>query len=66
MAQSDLFDNVADSIDNEGFDYCFRHYSSFTDIVDSEFHRLRERYIAAANELGDYVAEHVTEGKKYD
>ena len=26
---------------NEGIDYCFEHYSSFEEIKDEEFHKLR-------------------------
>jgi hypothetical protein len=28
-------------MDNEGIDYCFEHYSSFEEIKDEEFHKLR-------------------------
>lgn len=42
-------------IENEGFDYCFRHYSNFEEIDDVEFHRLRLAYISAANELEEYI-----------
>lgn len=44
-------------IDNEGFDYCFRHYSDFKGVDDPVFHRLRLAYIAAANALEEYVEE---------
>ena len=30
---------------DEGFHYCFKHYSSFEDIKDEEFHRLRTNYL---------------------
>lgn len=42
-------------IDEEGFDYAFRHYSSFPNIDDKKFHELREAYIKAAKELEDCV-----------
>ena len=29
----------------EGFDYCFKHYSSFEDVKDENFHKLRKKYI---------------------
>jgi hypothetical protein len=43
-------------IDNEGFDYCFRSYSSFEEIDDPKFHKLREAYVEAAEALEDYVS----------
>ena len=46
---------VLNTIESEGFDYCFRDYSDFDDIEDPEFHKLREAYKDAANKLEDYV-----------
>ena len=40
---------------DEGFDYCFRHYSSFEEIKDGKFHELRLKYIQIAEELENYV-----------
>lgn len=40
---------------NEGFHYCFKHYSSFKDIKDEEFHRLRTNYLQSANDLEEYI-----------
>jgi hypothetical protein len=40
---------------DEGFDYCFRHYSSFDEIKDEKFHELRLKYIEIAEELENYV-----------
>ena len=40
---------------DEGFDYCFRHYSSFEEIKDEKFHELRLKYIQIAEELEKYV-----------
>lgn len=42
-------------VDNEGFDYCFIHYSDFSEVNDPEFHRLREKYVEAHNALWDYL-----------
>lgn len=39
----------------EGFHYCFKHYSSFEDIKDEEFHRLRTNYLKSANDLEEYI-----------
>lgn len=46
---------VQSTIENEGFDYVFVHYSDFEDIKDEEFHRLRKEFIEARDKLGDYV-----------
>jgi hypothetical protein len=35
--------------------YCFKHYSSFEDIKDEEFHRLRTNYLKSANDLEEYI-----------
>ncbi len=40
--------------ENEGFDYAFRFKSSFSDIKDKKFHKLRKAYVKAAQELSDY------------
>lgn len=53
-------------IDEEGFDYCFRGYSSFTEFKDEEFHRLRQIYIDAADALEEYVTEHSSERRDVD
>ena len=42
-------------VGNEGFDYAFRHYTSFEEITDPEFHRLRKAYVEAAEALAEYV-----------
>ena len=46
---------IRDVVDNEGFDYAFRCYSSFEKVKDEEFHKLREAYIVAANALAEYA-----------
>jgi hypothetical protein len=47
--------DVAAAVDNEGFDYAFRHYSDFSEVKDEEFHRLRVAYVEAASQLAEYV-----------
>jgi hypothetical protein len=42
-------------VENESFDYAFRSYTDFADIHDVEFHRLREAYVKAADELAEYA-----------
>lgn len=45
-----------DKIDHEGFDYCFRGYSEWEEIKDSEFQKLREQYVSSADKLENYIA----------
>jgi hypothetical protein len=46
---------VAACVDNEGFDYAFRHYSDFKEVKDEEFHKLRKAYVEAAEALSEYI-----------
>ena len=46
---------------DEGFDYCFRHYSSFQEIKDEKFHELRLKYIQIAEELEEYVGSKINQ-----
>lgn len=48
-------DYVRDTVENEGFHYCFTGYSDFQDIKDDEFHKLRKAYVEAAEKLADYL-----------
>jgi hypothetical protein len=62
-------DNIYEQIENfnylkvkmrdEGFHYCFKHYSSFKEIKDEEFHELRKQYIEISNKLEKYVDEKI-------
>lgn len=62
-------DNIYEQIENfnylkakmrdEGFHYCFNHYSSFKEIKDEEFHELRKQYIEISNKLEKYVDEKI-------
>ena len=40
---------------DEGFHYCFKHYSSFEEIEDEQFHQLRKKYLEVAEQLEKYV-----------
>jgi hypothetical protein len=42
-------------MENEGFHYCFKHYSSFEEIEDEQFHQLRKKYLEVAEQLEKYV-----------
>ena len=55
MMNGKQLDYVRDKVENEGFHYCFTGYSDFKDIKDEEFHKLREAYVKAAEQLADYL-----------
>lgn len=55
MCENNQLEYVRIKADQEGFDYCFRDYSSFKDIEDEEFHRLRKSYVEAADALDEYL-----------
>jgi hypothetical protein len=57
MSKLEDFNYVACKISDEGFHYCFAHYSDFDEIDDPEFHRLRQEYLLAAEKLENYVNE---------
>lgn len=46
---------VLDAIINDGFDYAIQHKSSWKEITDERFHKLRDAYLAARKELAEYV-----------
>lgn len=48
-------DYVCSVISEEGFDYGFIHYGDFSEIEDSEFHKLREEFIQAYNKLSECI-----------
>jgi hypothetical protein len=49
------FKSVQYRMDNEGMDYCFEHYSSFDEIEDEEFHKLRKEFLESATKIRMYV-----------
>jgi hypothetical protein len=42
-------------IRDEGFHYCFKHFSDFEEIEDEEFHKLRNQYLETAELLEKYI-----------
>lgn len=38
-------------IREEGIDYCFEHYSSWLEIEDDEFHKLRKQYLDVSRKI---------------
>jgi hypothetical protein len=51
-------------MDNEGIDYCFEHYSSFEEIKDEEFHKLRLEFLRSMNKIRNYVKLKIESYKK--
>ncbi len=47
--------SVQQMVENEGFDYTFRHCSNFAYVKDKKFHQLRQAYIKAAAALEAHV-----------
>lgn len=62
MWEENPFNDVAYRMDAEGFNYCFNGYSSWDNIKDEEFHRLRLEYLEAAQKLRSYVYSKSDEG----
>lgn len=55
MSVARQLQGVRDAV--EGFDYAFRHYSDFKEVVDETFHELRKAYVEAADALDEYLPE---------
>jgi hypothetical protein len=51
----DNFRNVKYRMNNEGIDYCFESYSSFKEIEDEEFHKLRLGFLDSMKKIREYV-----------
>lgn len=49
------FEIVKNRMVQEGFDYCFKHYSDFSEIKDEEFHKLRIDYLESSKNLEEYI-----------
>lgn len=49
------FKSVQYRMENEGMNYCFEHYSSFEEINDEEFHKLRLQFLEITKKLLSYV-----------
>ena len=57
----DHWEVVRWKMEGEGMEYCFRHYSSFPEVKDEEFHSKREKLVALMNEIEQYVEDKITE-----
>ena len=59
----DNFRSVQYRMRNEGIDYCFEKYSSFDEIEDEEFHKLRNEFLDSMNKIRSYVDDKIEELK---
>lgn len=57
----DQWEMVRYRMDDEGMEYCFRHYSSFSEIKDEEFHTLRNKLIVLMETMEIFVANKIVE-----
>lgn len=51
----ETWEYLKNKMENEGFHYCFRHYSRWEDIKDSKFHEMRIEYLKSAERLKEYI-----------
>ena len=51
--------SVSYRMDNEGIDYCFENYSSFEEIEDEEFHKLRLEFLESMKKIREYVKDKI-------
>ena len=61
--QLDNWNAVRYRMENEGIEYCFKHYSRFDEIKDEKFHDKRERLISLMEEMEEYVQLKISETK---
>lgn len=61
MSEEELEDwqMVRYRMDNEGLEYCFKHYSSFEEIKDKKFHKLRKKLLETMEKMRNFVEEKI-------
>lgn len=61
MSEEELEDwqMVRYRMDNEGLEYCFKHYSSFEEIKNEEFHKLRKELLESMEKMRTFVEEKI-------
>lgn len=55
------YEMVRYRMDDEGMEYCFKYYSTFEEIEDEEFHKLREEFLESSAKLREYVENKLNE-----
>jgi hypothetical protein len=58
MTEEELenWESVKYRMKQEGIEYCFKHYSTFEEIEDEEFHKLRLELLNTMEKIHDYVS----------
>jgi Zn-finger domain-containing protein len=59
------FADLRSRMNQEGFHYCFKHYSNFKEIKDEEFHKLRLSYIDSSKKIKEYITNKLKEEIEY-
>jgi len=62
----DLWKAVEYRMDEEGYEYCFEGYSSWSSIKDEEFHRLRNLSKEVIREMRIYVHNKIKQGENHE
>jgi hypothetical protein len=57
----DKWEMVRYRMSDEGIEYCFKHYSTFSEIEDEQFHSKREKLIELMVDIEEYVQNKITE-----
>ena len=60
----ELWESLRYRMDEEGIGYCFDGSSSWEEIEDPDFHKLRNQFIDSMNNIIDYVEDKVQEGRE--
>jgi hypothetical protein len=55
------FKNVDYRMNNEGLEYCFVNYSTFSEIKDKQFHKLRVQLLLSIHKMKGYVSDKINE-----
>ena len=66
IEEMENWEKVSYRMDAEGFHYCFKHYSSFEEIKDENFHKLIKEYLEISDKIKEYVNQKLNEDVDYD
>jgi hypothetical protein len=59
LEELECWQDVKCKMNQEGFHYCFKHYSNWEEIKDEKFHQLRTEYLNISNQIEEYVNEKI-------
>ena len=63
--QEEWLEILHHKIQNEGFDYCFRHYSSWEEIQNEEFQKLRKEYVETSQKFENFINKLLADYENY-